>query len=227
LLATDPHRRTRTFIILSVLVCVGLWLNIKKWKFLYYQIVELKGDKMRIGKATFFTTFFFFVTVTALYAADVAKIGVVDFQRILETSSAGKSAVAKIEKQGERMKAELMKKGAEIEEIQKKLEREALVMSKKMRDEKQRAVRIKINDFKILEKKYRSEFQQIENRLVTRIKKDVFELVEKMGKKEGYLFIVEKREAGVLYIPKTIDLTDSLIQQYNKKYAKEAGKGKG
>ncbi len=182
---------------------------------------------MRIGKTTFFATFFFFVTVTALYAADVAKIGVVDFQRILETSSAGKSAVAKIEKQGERMKAELMKKGAEIEEIQKKLEREALVMSKEMRDEKQRAVRIKINDFKILEKKYRLEFQQIENRLVTRIKKDIFELVEEMGKKEGYLLIVEKREAGVLYIPKTIDLTDKLIRQYNKKYAKKAGKGKG
>ncbi|MBW2568700.1 MAG: OmpH family outer membrane protein [Deltaproteobacteria bacterium] len=182
---------------------------------------------MRIGKTVFFTTFFFFVTVAALYAADVAKIGVVDFQRILEISSAGKSAVAKIEKQGEKMKAQLMEKGAEIKEIQKKLERETLVMSKEMRDEKQREVRIKINDFKILEKKYRSEFQQIENRLVTRIKKDIFELVDTIGKREGYLLIIEKREAGVLYIPKAIDLTDKLIQQYNKKYGEKAGKEKG
>jgi len=182
---------------------------------------------MRIGKTVFFAAIFFFVTATALYAADVAKIGVVDFQRILEASSAGKAAKAEIDKHGKKMEAELKKKGTAIEEMQKKLERDALVMSKEMRDEKQRAVRIKINDIKNLQQKYISDFKQIEARLVTRIKKDVFELIEEIGKKEGYLLIVEKREAGVLYMPKTIDLTDSLIQQYNKKYAKKAGEKKG
>ncbi|MEA3280690.1 MAG: OmpH family outer membrane protein, partial [Thermodesulfobacteriota bacterium] len=182
------------------------------------------GDKMRIGKTIFFATFFFFVTVTALYAADVAKIGVVDFQRILEASSAGKAAKVEIDKQGKKMESALKKKGTAIEEMQKKLERDALVMSKEMRDEKQRAVRIKINDIKNLQQKYISDFKQIEARLVTRIKKDIFELVKEMGKKEGYLLVVEKREAGVLYMPKTIDLTDRLIQQYNKKYAKKGNK---
>ncbi|MFH1582118.1 MAG: OmpH family outer membrane protein, partial [Pseudomonadota bacterium] len=105
--------------------------------------------------------------------------------------------------------------------LQKKLERDALVMSKEMREEKGREVRIEINDFKSLEKKYRSEFQQLENRLVTRIKKDVMGIVEEIGKKEGYLLIIEK--AGVLYYPNAIDLTDKLIQLYNKK---EAGKKK-
>ena len=64
-----------------------------------------------------FSIFFF---VTSSYGADVAKIGVIDFQRILETSSAGKYAQAEINKKGKQMEADLKKRGAEIEPINKR-----------------------------------------------------------------------------------------------------------
>ena len=86
------------------------------------------------------------------YAADVAKIGVINFQRILGASSAGKYAQAEINKRGKKMESDLKKKEAEIEVIKKRLEREALVMSKEMREEKEREIRININDFKIMQK---------------------------------------------------------------------------
>ena len=59
----------------------------------------------------------------SVYAADVAKIGVVDLQRLMETSDPGKSAQAKIKKQKDKMELELKQKGAEIEELRKQLER--------------------------------------------------------------------------------------------------------
>ena len=176
---------------------------------------------MKIGKIAFIAISFIFFSAGYSYGADVAKIGVIDFQRILETSSTGKSAQSEIDKKGKKMEAELKVKGAAIEELQKKVERDALVMSKEMREEKGREIRIKINDIKVLQKRYLSEFRELENRLVTRIKKDVLGLVKEIGKKEGYLLIIEK--AGVLYYPNAIDLTDKLIQTYNKR---EAGKKK-
>ena len=97
-------------------------------------------------------------------------------------------------------------------------------MSMEMREEKEREFRIKINDFKSLEKKYKEEFKVVNNRLVNRIKKDVFELIEEIGKKEGYLLIIEKHEAGVMYSPTAIDITDKLIIQYNEKVAQQAEK---
>ncbi|MDO9565339.1 MAG: OmpH family outer membrane protein [Candidatus Desulfaltia sp.] len=172
---------------------------------------------MRIRKIVFIAISFIFFSAAYSYSADVAKIGIVDFQRILENSSTGKSAQSEINEKGKNMEAELKVKGAAIEELQKKLERDALVMSKEMREEKGREVRIKINDIKVLQKRYLSEFRELENRLVMRIKKDVMGIVEEIGKKEGYLLIIEK--AGVLYYPNTIDLTDKLIQLYNKKEA--------
>ncbi len=97
------------------------------------------------------------VTLTLLFAAsswgaDIAKIGVVDFQKVLSVSNAGKYAQAEINKQGKSMEEDLKKKGSEIEEIKKRLERETLVMSKDKRDEKEREFRIKLNDLKCLRK---------------------------------------------------------------------------
>ena len=158
------------------------------------------------------------------YGADVAKIGVIDFQRILETSSAGKSADAEIKKQGKKMEIELRQKQKELQGLNNKLEREALVMSKGMREEKQREFRIRVNDLKLLEKKYNKEMKMLNRKLGKRMQDEVFELVAEFGKKEGFLLIVEKMAGGVVYSPQTIDITDQVIQIYNEKFAEKGGK---
>ena len=163
---------------------------------------------------------FFFTN--SLFAADVAKIGVIDLQKILETSSSGKSIQAELKKQKENMESDLKQKGAEIEKISKRIEREAMVMSKEMREEKEREQRIKINDFKSLQKKYRSDLQNLEVQLMNQMQKDIKELVDIIGKKEGYLLIINK--FSVIYSPGSIDITDDLIKKLNAKTAKRKKK---
>ena len=157
---------------------------------------------------------FFFLTGTSS-ATDVAKIGVVDFQKILEDSNAGKTAQVEINKHGKQMETDLKDRGSEIEDIEKKIERESMVMSKEVREEKQREIRIKIGDFKALQQKYMEDFKALENRVIGKIQKEVVELVQDIGKKEGYTLIVEKRTGGVVYAPLSIDITDAVIQIYN------------
>ena len=166
----------------------------------------------------FFVISFIFLVVSA-NAADVAKIGVVDFQKILGTSVAGKQAKTEIQKQGNKMETDLKDKYAEIEEIKKKIEHDAVVMSKEMREEKERDLRIKINDLKTLQKRYENEFRDVEKNFVTRIKKEVFDIVQKIGKEEGYLLIIDS--AGVIYLPNTVDVTDKVIQKYNTVFAEK------
>jgi outer membrane protein len=139
----------------------------------------------------------------------------VDFQKILEISSAGKTAQDEINKQGKQMESDLKARGAEIEEIEKKIDKESMVMSKDVREEKQREMRIKIGDFKAMQQKYMEDFKALEGRIIGRIQKEVVELVQEIGKKEGYTLIVEKRTGGVVYAPLSIDITDSVIQAYN------------
>ena len=162
-----------------------------------------------------------FLLIGSAAAADVAKIGIVDLQRIMESSDAGKAAQAEIKKEKDKMEQELKIKGAEIEELRKQFERESMVMSKEKREEKEREGRIKLNDFKSLQQRYRSQLQNLEKRLVSELRKDVFTLVEAIGKKEGYLLIINN--FSVMYSPGSIDITDKLIKQMNDKYVKKSG----
>ncbi len=164
-----------------------------------------------------------FSPISAL-GADVAKIGVVDFQRVLMTSSEGKKAQGEINRKGKKMETELKQKGDAIEKIKKQLEREALVISKAKREEREREIRIKINDLKSLQQRYMQDFKIHEQRLVQRIQKSMKKIIDDLGKKEGYLLIIERRQGGVLYFRQSIDLTDRLIMEYNAQSAQKSTK---
>jgi outer membrane protein len=177
----------------------------------------MKGDSMRDLKSACVITIFIFVLFNNVsFAADVAKIGVIDLQKILETSAAGKAIQAELKVEKDKMEEDLKKKGTEIENIRKRLERESMVMGKEMREEKERESRIKINDFKSLQKKYRSNLQKLEGSLMEQLKIDIDGIVKEIGKKGGYLLIINK--FGVLYSPNSIDITDDVIGKLNAKY---------
>jgi outer membrane protein len=172
----------------------------------------------RASKWVFLTMIAVFVCANTVMSADVAKIGVVEFQRLLDNSDAGKEFKAQINEKGKKMEAELKGKGAEIEELKKRLEREALVMSKEMREEKEREFRIKVNDIKTLQKKYEAELQGVQKKMMGQLQADTLEIINEIGKSRGYLMIMDKR--GVLYAPSTVDITDEVIKRYNAKYSK-------
>jgi len=175
---------------------------------------------MRIIKWTIIISSVLFFTTAACYGADVAKIGVVDFQKILTTSNAGKKAQAEINKKGKKLEAELKAKGQALEKQKESYEREALVMDKKMRQQKELELRGMFNDFKTLQQKNMVEFKKEEKRVITKIRNDILAIVEKISKKEGFLLVVEKREGGVLYSPKKLDITDKVIKSLNAKKGK-------
>jgi outer membrane protein len=175
---------------------------------------------MRLLKPVCFISISIFLFFTnSSFAADVAKIGVIDLQKILATSAAGKHIQDELKKEKEKMEVNLQKRGTEIENIRKRLERESMVMGKEMREEKERESRIKINDFKILQKKYRSDLQKLEGGLMNQFKSDIDNIVKAIGKKEGYLLIINK--FGVIYSPNSIDITDKVIGKLNAKSTKK------
>jgi outer membrane protein len=173
-----------------------------------------RGMRMRIVKGTFVATFFFFCFfLMPSYAAGDAKIGVVDFEKIVDVSDAGKL----IKKQGKKMAADLKKKEEEIKEFQERFKKEALVSTQEMRGEKEREFRIKVNDFKELQKKYRAEMQELQGRLLPRLRKEIFGIVQEIGKDQGYLLIIES--GPVIYSPTANDITDRVIQKHKAKFA--------
>ena len=178
---------------------------------------------MRLNKLFFATLaiagFVFMAANSFSFAADIAKIGVIDVPRILATSSGGKLATAELQKQGNQMKAELEKALEKFKELKKRYERETLVMSREMRDTKERELKILRMDIEAQERKYSKDFQTLNQKLTEQVRKEILTVVDKIGKKGGYLLIVEK--GAVLYAPQKVDITDAVIQDYNSSFAKQ------
>jgi outer membrane protein len=155
-------------------------------------------------------------------AADAPKIAVVNLQTVLETSVAGKAAQEQLKTQRDKLEGDLKQKGSELQEIEKRLQREAMVMSKETREEKERELRIKASDFQAMQKKYRSDLQDLERQLMGALQKDISELVTEIGKKEGYVLVISS--IGVIYHQPSVDITSRLIQELNARPVKKAGK---
>jgi outer membrane protein len=160
---------------------------------------------------------FFFLT-GASSPTHVVKIGMIDLQKILELSEAGKAAQMEINIKGKQMETDLNDKWTEIEAIEKENKLESLVMNQKVWEEKQRDKRIKIGDLKGLRQKYLNDFKALERRITLRIQNEVVALLEDIGKKGGYAMIVEKRAGGIVYAPSSMDITDSVIRIYNTNF---------
>jgi outer membrane protein len=153
--------------------------------------------------------------------ADAPKIGVVNLQTVLETSVAGKAAQSEIKGQKDKLEADLKQKGNELQELEKRLQREATVMSKEAREGKERELRIKASDLQALQKKYRTDLQDLERKYMGQLQKDISDLVTEIAKKEGYVLIIST--IGVLYSQQGMDITARLIQDLNAKSGKKAG----
>jgi outer membrane protein len=179
---------------------------------------------MRIHQFFFTIMVSVFAMTSAAYSADVAKIGVIDFQQIIDKSDPGQHAKGEINAQGKKMETELKKKAAELEKLKDQLEREAMVMSTEKREQNERDLRIKVNDFKGLQKKYEQDLQRLQKKMITQLQKDILALAQEIGKKEGFQLILER--SGVLYVPGSLNITDRIIKEYNKE-GKQSEEGKG
>jgi outer membrane protein len=155
------------------------------------------------------------------FSADPVKIGVVDLQKILETSNSGKAAQNELKVQRDKMQADMKQRGNEIQEIESRMQREAMVMSRETREEKEREHRIKVSDFQALQRKYQSDLQEVERKLMGKLQTEITSLVSDIAKKDGYLLVISN--IGVIYSLPSVDITERLIQELNAKSGKKAG----
>jgi outer membrane protein len=54
-------------------------------------------------------------------------------------------------------------------------------------------------------------------RLVAPLSKEIFELIQQVGKEDGYTMVFQRDSAGLLYTRESIDITDEVIKRFNRK----------
>ncbi|MCB0364742.1 MAG: OmpH family outer membrane protein [Bdellovibrionaceae bacterium] len=154
-------------------------------------------------------------TAGAMAEADF-KIGYVDMQKAIQSTTAGKTAKKNLETEFNKRKKELEKKEGDIKKMNEDFEKKKLVLSDEVKQQKANEIRTEMMKYQELVGKSQLEIQKKERDLTMPIVKKLREILEGIAKNENYTMILEKSEQSVLYAKKEIDLTDRLIKDFEK-----------
>lgn len=152
--------------------------------------------------------------------AQEPKLAFVDLQRALNESAAGKKARDEFKGQVDRLQASLKKKKDDMDALKDRIEKKALVMKEEERANLEEEYRRKARDFEREYKDSQADLQRKDSELTAVILKDLQEVLREIGERDGYTMIFEESSSAVLYGKKSIDLTDELLREYNRRKGK-------
>lgn len=159
---------------------------------------------------------FLFGTQFHAYGADSCKLGVVDIQKFQEESVAFQKVKEQYISKLEPARKQLEEEKAELAKIEEELRKQSLMLSLDAKEDKRKELGKKGRRYKYLENEFLQEMKEMEVETVRIVGNEIQQIVEDIGKKEGYTMILEKRAVGFLYNDEKIDITEQVIKAYDK-----------
>lgn len=148
--------------------------------------------------------------------AEAQKIGYVDLQKALNLSAAGKEAKEKIKAKVQSYDAEVQARQEELKKLKEELEKQAMLLSEEARNAKERDYQQKVKDYQRFTKDIQDTLQQTDADFTRKILESLFKVVQDVGKREGYVMILEKTESSIVYAEDSIDITNEVIKAFDK-----------
>jgi outer membrane protein len=150
----------------------------------------------------------------SVWAADF-KIAYVDIQRAVNECNAGKDAKKAITKEVEKFQRQIADKQKELQTMKESLEKQAPMLNPDARTNREKEYQNKLREFQRWGEDTQNEINQKRMEMERNISIGLQKVIQKVGADEGYTFILEKNENVVLYISKTIDITDRMIKAHD------------
>lgn len=143
------------------------------------------------------------------------KVGVVNLQKAIQTTAAGKKAKTELEADFEKKKKELQKKEGDLKKMQEDIEKKKSVLSEEVLAKKQDEFREEMMKFQQVVAKNQGEIQKKEQELTQPILEKMKKIVDKVSKDKGYAMVLENT-AMVLFVEPAHDLTDDVVKAFEK-----------
>lgn len=174
---------------------------------------------MRHKKAAFLLV----MAVAAMWAvrpafAEGLKVAVIDVNRILNESAAGKEARKKMEARYEELKKKVEKMNEEARKMKEDLDKQKILLGKEKVKEKEEALAAKVADLRQLTQESEKEMQTRQEELTRGILKVVEGKIETLVAEEKIDLLLEK-SSGVVHASPAMDVTAKVLERMNQEGA--------
>lgn len=170
-------------------------------------------------KLTTLTVSLVFLMVVAMGSVPAhaagTKVAVINIQKVLMDSKAGKSARSKMEKTMEELKAGLKKDEEKLVALQKEIQKKASAWSEEKKQEKSIEFQKMRRNLGIKQDDANLEMKKLQEKYLTPIMKKLEGIVTEVAKSKGYTVVLPRN--GVLYFDKGVDITAAATKALNAK----------
>lgn len=166
-------------------------------------------------RKTVFALLIFAAVVVSGFAQQANKIGVLNSQEVLEKSSEGKKAIARITDQDRKNQASLTKLDDDIRQLETKLNTQRLTLSDETLIQLNLDLERKRTDRKRLSEDAVRDMQELQFRLFNRIQDELIPIIEQVGKEKGLDLIFDLAKSGAIWWNPATELTAEVIKRYD------------
>ena len=151
-----------------------------------------------------------------------ARVAVIDVNKVLSSSAAGKTAAAKLKQLQEDKMARAQKLEDEIKTLDNDINTKKISLS----EEKLADMTKQLSDKKIAMQRFAQdadrELGEARDRVMQELNQKIMPVVDQIGKEMGLAAIFNKFESGLVYASDAIDITDTVIKRFSETSAAPA-----
>ena len=166
----------------------------------------------------------FFILILLLIpgiAVAGSKLGIIEVQRVLETSEPGRQALGQLTLDFEGMREDLEQERSKVEQLRQELQKQSMVLSQEAQQDMEAELRQKMQQFQQKYQSYQIQMQQKEEELSEPIIDLLFEVINNYAVENDFDMILDAQGSGLIYAREGINITGEIIEEVNKAW--EAG----
>ena len=143
------------------------------------------------------------------------RVAVIDVQKILASSTAGKAAYERLRKLQDDRMARAQKMDEDIKALDNEINSKKLSLS----EEKLVDLQKQLSDKKIAMQRYAQdadrEVTEARDKALAELQAKIMPVIDSVGKEMGLAVIFNKFESGLVYASDAIDITDTVVKRFN------------
>lgn len=151
-------------------------------------------------------------------ASSLGKLAFVDMQAAILQTEEGKNAKAKIEKEAEAKRADILNQEKELKKLDDEFQAQQAVLSDDAKRTKQGEFQQKFQKLQGARMQFEQEVRQKEMQETQKIFQNLTGVIDEVAKRKGYDMVFERGAGALLYAAKIDDITAEVVAQYNNKH---------
>lgn len=158
----------------------------------------------------------FSILGSAAPAKAQVKLAFLDSDRIFAEYSKTREAQEAFNREVQELSRTAREKKTEIDEMQKKLDQQAPMLSEAKRDQETQALQQKISEYEAFVQGHwgpTGKISKLNEDYLRPIIDRVHRIVQDIGNNEGYQLILDAADGNIVYGDKTLDLTDRVLSR--------------